>query len=123
MPGTFFGTEWCREYVLPMLSTLKMHPCYLQRMTCLSTLGLMCSKEVGVDPVASGVIKDVVLLTKDRVPNVRFKAVKTLKAIAELVPKAVVTEHIVPVLWRLKTDSDEDVVSYAADALAALQAV
>jgi hypothetical protein len=103
-----------------MLSALKANPCYLQRMTCLSAYGLLCSnKEVGLDPVASGILKDIVALTKDSVPNVRFKAVKTLKQVSALVPKPAQVEHIVPVLRRLKTDGDEDVVFFANDALAA----
>lgn len=74
---------------MPMLTALKANPCYLQRMTCLSTMGLICEKKVGVDPVKSGILKDIVGLTKDNVPNVRFKAIKTLKEIVGVVSKSI----------------------------------
>jgi len=122
-------------------------------MTCLTAYQLLCGKEVGVDPVESGILRDIVALTSDSVANVRFKAVKTLKALAPLIPQKtrvrsllharslsaqlrlkhgtsmpvmgvhfclLQSERILPVLRRLKTDSDEDVVFYANDALAAI---
>eukprot|EP00750_Incisomonas_marina_P029309 INCI7126.1.p1 GENE.INCI7126.1~~INCI7126.1.p1 ORF type:complete len:595 (-),score=136.70 INCI7126.1:1473-3257(-) len=117
--GGYFGTEWCHEYVLPMLASLKTNPCYLQRMTCLSAYSLLCDKNVGMDPVSSGILKDVIAMTKDKVPNVRFKAVKTLEALSKLVSQSTRAETIIQVLRRLKTDGDEDVVFYAKSALAA----
>ena len=91
-------------------------------MTCLSAFGMICSKKVGVDPVSSGILKDIVSLTKDSVPNVRFKAVKTLQALAPLVSKATRTDIIVPAVRRLKTDSDDDVAFYAKKALPVITA-
>eukprot|EP00591_Stephanopyxis_turris_P013659 CAMPEP_0195533682 /NCGR_PEP_ID=MMETSP0794_2-20130614/40988_1 /TAXON_ID=515487 /ORGANISM="Stephanopyxis turris, Strain CCMP 815" /LENGTH=474 /DNA_ID=CAMNT_0040666303 /DNA_START=36 /DNA_END=1457 /DNA_ORIENTATION=- len=104
--GTYFGASWCQEFVLPMLVTLQSNHCYLQRMTCLTAYQLLCGKEVGVDPVESGILRDIVALTSDSVANVRFKAVKTLKALAPLIPQKTRSERILPVLRRLKTDSD-----------------
>merc|ERR1712224_604016 len=103
------GTEWCHEYVLPMLAKLKANACYLQRMTCLSAFALMCSKSVGMDAVKSGILQDIISLTKDAVPNVRFKAIKTIQSLAPSLPRRALTESVIPLLRRLKTDGDEDV--------------
>lgn len=115
--GTYFGAEWCAEFVLPLLGKLKANACYLQRMTCLSALALLCDKSVGMDPVGSGILKDVISMTKDSVPNVRFKAIKTLQTMVPVLPKRTITETIVPLLRRLKTDNDEDVTFFAKQAI------
>ena len=78
---------------------------------------MLCGKKVGLNPVSSGILNDIVVLTKDPVPNVRFKAVKILMDICDTLPKGAKSEIVVPALRRMKTDRDEDVVFYAQEAL------
>lgn len=68
-----FGAEWAKEHLVPAILGMAGNPHYLFRMTLLSAVNQM-APHVPQDTLCSELLPMVVKLTKDPVPNVRFKA-------------------------------------------------
>lgn len=110
------GPDETVEHILPQLVDLSRNSNYLYRMT--SLLGCVSlSQSLPAKMIVDKLVPIAKALVKDPVPNVRFNVAKTLKAMANQLPKKVAMEAVGSSLRCLTTDSDKDVVFYAKEAL------
>ncbi|KAL0249670.1 hypothetical protein GEMRC1_004899 [Eukaryota sp. GEM-RC1] len=112
-----FGDSWAMGVVYPPVVALKESKSYLLRISmlkCLSEMALVLSQDV----VAKKLLPLAIDLADDRVPNVRFNAVKTLEVFASKISSSSIDSFVYPLLKRLSNDDvDYDVRDLANTAL------
>jgi serine/threonine-protein phosphatase 2A regulatory subunit A len=111
-----FGREWALSYLLPKALSLYAHPNYLYRITTLSVISAV-TPIVGEEEVNKTLLPLTIRLAQDKVPNIRFKAAKTLEKIGAHLSQEMIQTQVAPCLSNLLLDSDADVVFYASQAL------
>eukprot|EP00933_Yihiella_yeosuensis_P080124 TRINITY_DN9353_c0_g1_i2.p1 TRINITY_DN9353_c0_g1~~TRINITY_DN9353_c0_g1_i2.p1 ORF type:complete len:167 (+),score=37.38 TRINITY_DN9353_c0_g1_i2:405-905(+) len=118
------GIPWTQEHVIPQLQTLLAHKNYLYRISAMLCARTLCEVS-GPQLLETHLIPMVVQMSQDPVPNVRFNAAKTIKAMhiscANSAPE-VSKQHLVPALFQLLSDQDPDVKFYAQKAIGEIQA-
>jgi len=116
-----FGAEWAAEYFLPKLIDLQSQTSsgYVERITILNLLPKIAG-EIMPQQVMEYLVPQVVQATKDRVPNVRLCACRTILSMLQqqTFDSAAVDRSIRPCLVRLVGDADGDVRYRAQMALA-----
>jgi len=117
---TQLGLPWTEANVIPQLKTMLSHKNYLYRISALLSARSL-AEAAGGEFIDTHLVPMVVQLTSDPIPNVRFNAVKTIKAMHPYCVKetpAAVSKHLAPCLQRLlQSDEDPDVKFFAKQAL------
>eukprot|EP00931_Biecheleriopsis_adriatica_P020739 TRINITY_DN1376_c0_g1_i3.p1 TRINITY_DN1376_c0_g1~~TRINITY_DN1376_c0_g1_i3.p1 ORF type:complete len:593 (+),score=143.07 TRINITY_DN1376_c0_g1_i3:103-1881(+) len=114
------GLSWSEANIIPQLQTLLTHKNYLFRISAMLSARSL-AEVAGADFIDTHLVPMVVQLTNDPVPNVRFNAAKTIKAMHKIcvsVSPGALTNHLVPCLYRLLGDEDPDVKFFAQKAIA-----
>jgi len=117
-----FGGKWAAEKFFPTAFAIYDKTAnYLHRMTCL----YLISKVVVIGNCGSEVIEKHLIplisnAVDDDVPNVRIAAAKTMEILIQSrkLDESVIVGKVLPGLKKLETDSDNDVIFFAKQALA-----
>jgi len=108
-----FGGKWAAEKLFPNIFSLYDKTAnYVHRMTCLLLIqhvAPQCSSEI----IEKHILTLVITASSDEVANVRIAAAKTLGTLIPRVDPKINSTSIQPVLKKLVSDSDSDVVYMA----------
>lgn len=112
-----FGEEWCQSSLLPKIGQMAENPNYLYRITTLLSFNVLIPI-LQPEIVASDAILKVILhLADDPVPNIRFNVAKTLEILIKFVNPKLVATVIKDKLTKMQQDQDTDVRAFAIQAL------
>lgn len=110
-----FGKDWTRLHILPLIVMLVNSPVFSKRMTALKAInqliGLFEYEEYS---------SFLQILACDKIPNIRFNVMKTIKNMRNLYN---VQNDLVRVVDRLRGDLDSDVRFYANETAEALNKI
>jgi serine/threonine-protein phosphatase 2A regulatory subunit A len=110
--GTF-GGKWAGEKLFPAVFSLyDKNANYLHRMTCLLLIQHVTA-QCAPDIIEKHLLPLTLTAASDEVPNVRVASAKTLGVIGPKLDSKVTLAKITPVLKKLQTDTDGDVVHFA----------
>jgi len=110
--GTF-GGKWAGEKLFPAVFSLyDKNANYLHRMTCLLLIQHVTG-QCTPDVIEKHLLPLTLTATTDEVANVRVASAKTLGVIGPKLDSKITSAKITPVLKKLQTDTDGDVVHFA----------
>lgn len=113
------GLAWCEANVVPQIQTLLSHKNYLYRISAVCCAGTL-AEVAGAPLLDKHLVPMVIKMSGDPVPNVRFNACKTIKAMHKSCATASPTtlqESLLPCLRKLLVDEDPDVMYFAKKTL------
>jgi serine/threonine-protein phosphatase 2A regulatory subunit A len=148
--ATQFGKQWVKQSLIQRLVALSKEKSYIHREVALAALLSLSAPAlppatsvvtsvtppapppapagppvtlVGEDVLGGkeGVVATVVTLTKDRVPNVRFSAVRALRVLYGIVDSSAMKREIKMAMERMLNDEDWDVKYFAEQAIEGLK--
>eukprot|EP00439_Symbiodinium_sp_Y106_P040114 s471_g4.t3 len=112
------GQRWSEINIMPELQALVEHKNYLYRISAILSARSL-SEVVGSDFIDTHLVPLVARMANDPVPNVRFNAAKTIKAMHEVCmwrPQNF-KDKLVPCLYKMLADEDPDVKFFAQKAI------
>lgn len=112
------GQRWSEINIMPELQALVEHKNYLYRISAILSARAL-SEVVGSDFIDTHLVPLVARMANDPVPNVRFNAAKTIKAMHEVCmwrPQNF-NDKLVPCLYKMLADEDPDVKFFAQKAI------
>ncbi len=108
-----FGSDWCRDYILPKIELMHTSTGFSQRLTALYVLQVLMGT-LSARTIEGRVVPLISKMAADAVPNIRFTAAKTLHTALPLMrAKGATTVEGAAILVRLVSDADRDVRFYA----------
>ncbi len=110
--ATNFGSQWISELAMPFIRRLSEHAIFAKRMTALVALTKLHKV---LNP--QDMLDVLVRMTKDPVPNIKFNVAKALKLVGAQCSAGTRQLHFLPLLQKLKVDSDFDVRFFAEEAM------
>jgi serine/threonine-protein phosphatase 2A regulatory subunit A len=112
-----YGGKWALEKLFPAsFAIYDKTTNYLHRMTCLLVIQ-HCAEPAGADAIERSLLPIVIQACTDDVPNVRIAASKTLLELLPKMDKKTAQTKIQPLLQKMATDTDLDVLFFAQCAL------
>jgi len=119
--STELGQKWSEANIIPQLKVLVEHKNYLYRISAILSARAL-AEVAGGDFIDTYLVPIVVRMTGDPVPNVRFNAAKTIKAMHKVCASGPpsFTTQLVPCLYKLLGDEDPDVKFFAQKAITEL---
>ena len=79
-----FGAKWAEKYTLPKVLSLHTNTNYLMRQIPLFAV-MRLAPMLSTDSIEKTIIPVLLILAKDKIPNIKFNVSKTLKEIASFV--------------------------------------
>jgi len=113
------GLQWSVVNIIPQLQVCLDHKNYLYRISAMMSARSL-AEAAGAEFIDTHLVPMVVRLTSDPVPNVRFNAAKTIKAMHHVcarVSPGALKNQLVPCLYRLLGDEDPEVKFFAQQAI------
>ncbi|KAL7716531.1 HEAT repeat domain containing protein [Entamoeba marina] len=109
-----FGSEWGREYILPIIITFYTHPDYKIRQTALEAM-VEVGCVIGKDSIGAAFLPMMLNMAFDKIPNVRLMVIQTLSVLIQrkFIDQALLTSRVIPCVENFIKDSDEDVAFLA----------
>ena len=100
-----FGKDWTKAHILPLIEMLVQSKVFTKRMTALKAINQLA--ELFDYHVLSLLLQRLAL---DKIPNIRFNVMKTVKNMAK---EFKIGSELMKIVEKLKADSDPDVRYFA----------
>ena len=110
------GVTWIKQKMFPQIIGMASSKLYHERIICMNCLSQIIH-QFSAETITTSIIPVLKMLITDKIPNVRFNAIKTFVVIFPLVTTSTIQNRIKPLLMATSDDKDPDVIAELNKAL------